>query len=92
MNKQDKLKLCSGCRDNFYNGNNNLKVKECWSLKSARKVRRWRIGWWTPMDKTENFIAVTTLSCYHNTGNTAYLERLPQHLGGKLPPREEHVK
>ncbi len=26
---------CSGCRDNFYNGNNDLGVKQCWGLESA---------------------------------------------------------
>ncbi len=32
--KMDR-KYCSGCRDDFYNGLNDLGVKECWSLKDA---------------------------------------------------------
>ena len=31
---------CVGCRDNFYNGNNNLGVKECWCLKDAKLVMK----------------------------------------------------
>ena len=31
---------CLGCRNDFYNGNNDLGVKECWSLKTARLVMR----------------------------------------------------
>lgn len=30
--KAEKLPLCAGCTDNFYNGRNNLGVTECWSL------------------------------------------------------------
>lgn len=38
MSKDEKLKMCSGCRENFYNGNNPYGIQECWSLKSARVV------------------------------------------------------
>lgn len=31
---------CSGCKDNFYNGNNGLGVKECWMFKNATMVRK----------------------------------------------------
>lgn len=33
-------KHCSGCRNNFYNGNNQYDIKECWHLKSARLILR----------------------------------------------------
>ena len=36
-------KHCSGCRDNFYNGNNEYGVKECWNLKNAKLVMRKQI-------------------------------------------------
>jgi len=26
---------CAGCEDDFYNGNNNLGVNECWCFESA---------------------------------------------------------
>lgn len=28
--------MCSGCRDNFYNGNNPYDISECWNFKGAR--------------------------------------------------------
>lgn len=31
---------CVGCRENFYNGNNTLGVKECWSFKTAQLIMR----------------------------------------------------
>jgi hypothetical protein len=46
MTKQEKLKMCVGCKDNFYNGNNDLGIKECWSLSSAKKVLKRRVGIW----------------------------------------------
>ena len=39
-------KHCAGCRDNFYNGNNNLGVKECWMLKDAKLILRREVGMW----------------------------------------------
>lgn len=38
--------MCSGCRQNFYNGNNPLGVKECWSFQSATVVTRMLVGTW----------------------------------------------
>ena len=34
----DKETHCSGCRDNFYNGNNPLEIEKCWHLKNAKLV------------------------------------------------------
>lgn len=38
--------MCAGCRDNFYNGNNNLGVQECWNYESAKVIskKRWGCG------------------------------------------------
>lgn len=30
--------MCHGCRENFYNGNNDLGVKECWMFSDAQVV------------------------------------------------------
>jgi len=35
--------MCVGCRDNFYNGNNDLGVKECWMFKTAKVVKKRRV-------------------------------------------------
>lgn len=40
LSKAEKLKMCVGCEDDFYNGKNPLGVKECWMLKSAEVVRK----------------------------------------------------
>jgi len=39
-------KNCIGCRDNFYNGNNGLGVKECWNFEDARMMLRKKVGVW----------------------------------------------
>jgi len=31
-----KKTMCRGCRQNFYNGNNNLNVSSCWNFKDAK--------------------------------------------------------
>lgn len=83
LSKSEKRKYCSGCRDNFYNGNNSLGIKECWCLSSAKLVTRYKIWWWTPMDKASNFQEVRVLSCYHDLENGhghAYLQNIPAHL------------
>ncbi len=73
-------KYCSGCRDNFYNGNNGIGVQQCWSLKNAKVVTRWKIGWWTPMDSAKNFTKVKTFDCHHAPGKYALCKELPKHL------------
>ena len=66
MTKTEKLKLCSGCRNQTYNGHNTIGVDECWSLKSARLIKRVRVGLWErpPWEETE----VKVLSCYAEEG------------------------
>lgn len=36
MSKLD-VKFCAGCRNDFYNGHNDLGVKECWSREDAKR-------------------------------------------------------
>ena len=38
-----EIKHCQGCRDNFYNGNNNLGISHCWSFDKRKKLE-WRLG------------------------------------------------
>ena len=73
-------KYCVGCNNNFYNGNNPLGVKECWSYRTAKAVTKYRIGWWTPQDKKENFSMVKTHDCHTETGIAAFYDKLPAHL------------
>ena len=39
---------CHGCQDDFYNGHNQLGVKQCWLLKDAKIILRRRVGLWEP--------------------------------------------
>ncbi len=82
MNSQlraEKLKLCVGCRENFYNGKNSIGVSECWHLESAQIVKRWRLQWWTSPITPGAFVQVRTLSCHHQPGRYAFCKELPDH-------------
>jgi hypothetical protein len=37
------VKFCAGCEQNYYNGNNNLGVKQCWFLPTAKRIKRKRV-------------------------------------------------
>ncbi len=58
---------CGGCRQDFYNGNNQLGVKRCWHLDTAKLVDRIVIGVWQnpPYDPKD---ARKVLSCYSPSG------------------------
>ena len=66
MNIKDKLKYCRGCRNDFYNGNNNLGVKRCWSFDKAKVVwkKRVHINHVPPWKQK----ATRVLDCYHAQG------------------------
>jgi hypothetical protein len=61
-------KHCIGCSDNFYNGRNNLGVKECWCLKDAKLVKRIEIGYWEQPPYL-NKKTITVPDCYHERGS-----------------------
>ena len=61
-------KHCSGCRNNIYNGNNNLGITECWSLKEAKLVSRIPIGHWENSPYL-NKKKVKVLNCWHGEGS-----------------------
>lgn len=67
---------CQGCEDNFYNGNNPLGVKQCWMLKSAKLVTRFKTGTWTQPTEKGAFTEVMVPNCYHAKGQHFY-DRLP---------------
>ena len=87
LTRSDK-KYCEGCKKDFYNHGNNSATGECWMLKKAKAVVRYRIGWWTMPDKAANFTQVTINNCHIELGCYAYYEKLPEHLSNK----EEEVK
>jgi hypothetical protein len=67
VSKQGKLELCRGCVDNFYNGNNDLGVKECWNLKKATIVKKKKVGM-NDAPPWKHQLIVTILSCRHEKG------------------------
>ena len=78
MSKPAKSKqLCSGCHNNFYNGNNDIGVSGCWSFKSAAVVKRYKIGWWTQPTQSGAFKKVWALNCHHAPGQYALYDQLP---------------
>jgi len=34
---------CSGCRNDFYNGNNELGITKCWGLEGAKVIKRKKV-------------------------------------------------
>jgi hypothetical protein len=62
LTKKEKLQRCAGCEDDFYNGNNNLGVKECWRLKDAKLIKRKQVH----IDQVPpwNQEPIETLDCY----------------------------
>ncbi len=67
LSKADKLKLCAGCHNNFYNGNNDRDIKECWNLAHAKVVQRVKVSYHQepPFDPTRT---IKVLSCCHYDG------------------------
>jgi len=59
---------CSGCRNNFYNGNNSLGVTKCWSLDTAKVVWRIAIGYWEEPPYL-NKKKVQVPDCWHGQGS-----------------------
>lgn len=63
---------CRGCHDDFYNRGD----KRCWSLESARIVRRWRIHRNMAPTVREAFTEVEVYHCRTET-NYVFQEKLP---------------
>ncbi len=73
-----KQEYCVGCRSDFYNHRTGFDgATKCWSLKDAKVVTRYRIGWWTVPTQPGAFTKVKTLSCHHAPGQYGLYEQLP---------------
>jgi len=66
MKKVEKLRMCEGCREDFYNGKNDIGVSECWMLKDAKPVmkRRVHITERPPWKRDPELV----LTCYNQNG------------------------
>jgi hypothetical protein len=67
MSENDKLKLCGGCHNNFYNGNNPYGINRCWSLASAEPARR-KFVHLDDVPPWEHQPVEDTLSCHRRRG------------------------
>lgn len=69
---------CSGCRDDFYNGRANCDGNDrCWSAKTGKMVKRYRIHYMTAPTQKGAFTKVTVPSCYHQANGYCFYENLP---------------
>lgn len=61
--------MCAGCRQDYYNRN---RPGGCWNYKTAKVVKRLRVGCWEnpPYSKDR---AARCLSCYHPDNNDVML-------------------
>lgn len=59
-------KHCQGCENNFYNGNNDKGINECWSLKDAVLISQKMI----PVNEVPPHTGKPKLfpKCYHASG------------------------
>ena len=69
---------CVGCRDDFYNGKNPYGIPECWSLKDARLVTRFRLHKDTPMSRRSGYDEREVPNCYQEKGYV-YLNQIPEY-------------
>lgn len=64
MDLSKDTRLCAGCLDDFYNSNNHLGVKECWSLKAAKAATKYTIGTWTVPTQPGAFTEIEAYHCW----------------------------
>ena len=63
---------CDGCRNDFYNGNNPLGVKQCWSRKTAKAVTRYRIHMNSLPGSPRAFTKIRVWDCRQEQGFALY--------------------
>jgi hypothetical protein len=63
----DKKDLCSGCYNDCYNHGTGG-ATECFSLKTAKRVKRVRVGTW--QEPPYRWRPVETLTCFHVEGSS----------------------
>ena len=66
MKRKITKKNCLGCRNDFYNGKNDLGVGECWSFKNAELISRKKVS--IHQFPPWNQKPILALNCYHATG------------------------
>lgn len=79
MNKnyEQHKKHCVGCRNNIYNCGD----RNCWHLKNAKVVTKYKIHMDAPMGERKNFKKVRIPDCFYGGGYSgdrhAYVSEIP---------------
>jgi len=75
-------KHCSGCRNNYYNGQG---ADKCWMLDTAKVITQYEIGMDSPMNVKANYRKVRKPGCYVTGGysgtgtGTALVAKIPHY-------------
>ena len=69
-------KACVGCRDDFYNGKNDIGVKQCWLVPDARIKTRYRVSINTPMNQRNGYEEMRVPHCYRQPGYV-FVDKIP---------------
>lgn len=69
---------CVGCRNDFYNGKNDIGVTTCGSLAKAKLKTRFELGTNVPMNIREAYRKVSKPDCYHRSGSV-FLDAIPSY-------------
>lgn len=77
-----KKRHCRGCRNDFYNGRENINGRDCWSLKTAKLVTRYEIHRDSLPTVPGAFKKVRVHDCYH-APPMFYFEKLPNFVKPK---------
>lgn len=71
MDKAEKLTYCNGCHQDFYNHRDGM--EKCWSLKTAKVVRRTMVGTW--QNPPYQWKPQATLSCHTAPDGMTWIDR-----------------
>ncbi len=85
-----KPESCRGCRNDFYNGRQNVGGStRCWSAETGEMVTRYRIHYMTAPTEKGAFTKVKVPSCYHQANGYVFRDRLPDFVkAGDLARRK----
>ena len=73
MTKDEKLKRCRDCHNNFYNGTG---AKECWSLETATPATVFVVPTWQEWPE-KHMKPIARLSCWQPNKGTSVMKREP---------------
>lgn len=73
MTDNPKKSGCTGCRNDYYNYGGHSTIGECWSLRDAKKVVRWKVPTHVAPPTGHK---VKVYQCFHQQGY-AFMDEVP---------------